>query len=216
MNLLWKPSFTLRYTNKCTECYVWQSKIPTCFAMWSSVKRDASTRVRIDSVSTTCSIHTWMTAAFVDAYKNNITLWSIWKQSHKCMFCFPYQSSSHGLSLLVESRQLVLTEIHVVLRQISEYFSHFTPGWGNMTERTWLLEILASLDAFKILGYLLRLACFTVSLLTSYCAHHVTSVMWLWVGVPLLWVSSGCAGMPLTFYVRHALHFWCVTYTAPF
>ena len=28
--------------------------------------------------------------------------------------------------------------------------------------RTWLLEILASLDAFKILGYQLRLACFTV------------------------------------------------------
>ena len=30
------------------------------------------------------------------------------------MFCCPYQSSSHGLSLLVESRQLVLTEIHIV------------------------------------------------------------------------------------------------------
>ena len=40
--------------------------------MCSSVTRDASTCVRIDSVSTSCSIHTWITAAFVDVYKNNI------------------------------------------------------------------------------------------------------------------------------------------------
>ena len=79
-------------------------------------------------------------------------------------------------------------------------------------DRTWLLEILASLDAFKILGYLPRLACFTVSLLTSSCAHHVTSVMWLWVWVPLLCVTSGCAGMPLTFDGMHVLHIWCVIY----
>ena len=40
--------------------------------MCCSVTRDASTCVRIDSVSTSCSIHTWITAAFVDVYKNNI------------------------------------------------------------------------------------------------------------------------------------------------
>ena len=40
--------------------------LATCLAMCSSVTRDASTRVRIDSVSTCCSIHTWITAAFVD------------------------------------------------------------------------------------------------------------------------------------------------------
>ena len=32
-------------------------------------------------------------------------------------------------------------------------------------------------------------------MLASYCANHVTSVMWLWVGVPLLGMSSGCGGI---------------------
>ena len=43
----------------------------------------------------------------------------------------------------------------------------------------------------ETLGYLLWL----VQLLTSSCAHLVTSVMWLWVGVPLLCMSSGCGGI---------------------
>ena len=54
----------------CVE--VCQSQTLTCLAMCSSVTRHASTCVRIDSVSTSCSIHTWITAAFVNVYKNNI------------------------------------------------------------------------------------------------------------------------------------------------
>ena len=83
--------------------------------------------------------------------------------------------------------------------------------WMRKHDRTWLLEILASLDAFKILGYLQRLACFTVSLLTSYCAHHVTSVMRLWVGCHCsVWAadvpecpSPLMSGMHYTFDVLH-------------
>ena len=51
---------------------VWQSQTLTCLAMWSSITRDASTCVRIDSVRTSCSIHTRAAVAFVDIYKNNI------------------------------------------------------------------------------------------------------------------------------------------------
>ena len=40
--------------------------LATCLAMCSSVTRDASTCVRIDSVSTSCSIHTRAATAFVD------------------------------------------------------------------------------------------------------------------------------------------------------
>ena len=40
--------------------------------MCSSITRDASTCVRIDSVSTSCSVHTGTATAFVDVYKNNI------------------------------------------------------------------------------------------------------------------------------------------------
>ena len=36
---------------------------------------------------------------------------------------------------------------------------------------------------------------FYSSMLASSCANHVTSVMWLWVGVPLLGMSSGCGGI---------------------
>ena len=32
-------------------------------------------------------------------------------------------------------------------------------------------------------------------MLASYCANHVTSVMWLWVGVALPGMSSGCGGV---------------------
>ena len=52
-----------------------QSQTLTCLAMRSSVTRDANTCVRIDSVSTSCSIDTRAATAFVDIYKNNITLW---------------------------------------------------------------------------------------------------------------------------------------------
>ena len=40
--------------------------------MCSSVTRHASTCVRIDSVSTSCSVHTGTATAFVNVYKNNI------------------------------------------------------------------------------------------------------------------------------------------------
>ena len=43
-------------------------------AICSSVTRDASTRVPIDSVSTNGSILTWTAAAFGNVYKNNIKL----------------------------------------------------------------------------------------------------------------------------------------------
>ena len=56
-----------------------QPQTLTCLAMGSGVTRAASTRVRIDSVSTSCSIHTRITAAFVDVYENNITFCKIWK-----------------------------------------------------------------------------------------------------------------------------------------
>ena len=46
--------------------------------MWSSVTRDTSTCVRIESVSTSCSIHTRAAVAFVDVYKNNIQCLNIW------------------------------------------------------------------------------------------------------------------------------------------
>ena len=51
---------------------VLQSQTLTCLTMCSSVTRDAGTCVRIDSVRTSCSIHTRAAVAFVDIYKNNI------------------------------------------------------------------------------------------------------------------------------------------------
>ena len=55
----------------------WQSQTITCLAMCSSVTRDASTCVRIDSVGTSGSIHTRAATAFVDIYKGNFTFWYI-------------------------------------------------------------------------------------------------------------------------------------------
>ena len=52
---------------------VFQSHKLTCLALWSSVTRDASTCVRIDSVSTNCSIYAWVAKTFVNIYKNNVT-----------------------------------------------------------------------------------------------------------------------------------------------
>ena len=50
----------------------------TSLAMCSSITRDASACVRIDSVSTSCSIHTRVATAFVDVYKNTIKCLNIW------------------------------------------------------------------------------------------------------------------------------------------
>ena len=55
------------------------SQARTCLAMSSSVPRDASTYVRVYSVSTSGSIHTWATTAFVDVYKKkNIQYYKIY------------------------------------------------------------------------------------------------------------------------------------------
>ena len=56
---------------------VWLSQNPTCLAMCSSVTRDASTCVRIDSVGTSCPIHTRAATAFVNIYKSNVTFWQV-------------------------------------------------------------------------------------------------------------------------------------------
>ena len=49
--------------------------------MCSSVSRDAATCVRIDGVSTSCSIQTRAATAFVNVYKNNVTFRKMWKKS---------------------------------------------------------------------------------------------------------------------------------------
>ena len=59
---------------------VWLSQNPTCLAMCSSVTRDASTCVRIDSVGTSCPIHTRAATAFVNIYKSNVTFWHVNKK----------------------------------------------------------------------------------------------------------------------------------------
>ena len=56
---------------------VWLSQNPTCLAMCSSVTRDASTCVRIDSVGTSCPIHTRAATAFVNIYKS-ISHFDMW------------------------------------------------------------------------------------------------------------------------------------------
>ena len=40
-------------------------------------------------------------------------LWQNLGGLHQFVFCYPMPSSRHGLSLLVETRKTVLTEIHV-------------------------------------------------------------------------------------------------------
>ena len=57
------------------------------------------------------------------------------------------------------------------------------------------IRLRVSYTLYECASFLLWLVCLTVYLLISSCAHHVTSVMWLWVEVPLLCMSSGWGGI---------------------
>ena len=116
---------------------VWQSQKHTCFAMCSSVTRDACTCVRIDNVSTRCSIHTRDATAFVDVYKTNNTFLNMWKSikvmsTH--MFIYDIVGSVANTPVTPEAQYVPLRCLYGINRSntamiavVPQWFRHWSP-----------------------------------------------------------------------------------------